>query len=234
MRRITKSEIPPADAPVDHLSGRERVYRIMALVWLLAVAGGLGYLMDYAGRPGERGEPSETWPAESRVRHSRIKPTLVLFAHPKCPCTRATIHELSRLLSRCHEQVDCQILFYQSENEGPEWAKTYCWRSAELIPGVKLIHDHEARLATRFGVRTSGHILLYDQSGRLMFEGGITPARGHEGANLGRDKLLALIDSCEQMQDAKSDGRVQTATNHVFGCPLHATEASASSLPNSG
>ena len=37
----------------------------------------------------------------------------------------------------------------------------------------------------RFGAETSGQTLLYDRDGRLLFSGGTTGSRGHDGDNAG-------------------------------------------------
>jgi hypothetical protein len=70
--------------------------------------------------------------------------------------------------------------------------------------------DVEGREARRFCARTSGQALLYDERGRLAFQGGITSARGHEGDSVGKSRLAALLSGGE------ADGR----TSDVFGCGL--------------
>jgi hypothetical protein len=49
--------------------------------------------------------------------------------------------------------------------------------------------------ASRFGARTSGYVLLYDASGKLTFQGGITGSRGHAGENIGRRTLQRILDA---------------------------------------
>ena len=69
------------------------------IVWIaVAVAGWYG-ISAY----GFKGDPQATtgivpqWPAESTIARLTERPTLVLFLHPKCPCSRATVGELERL-----------------------------------------------------------------------------------------------------------------------------------------
>ncbi len=64
--------------------------------------------------------------------------------------------------------------------------------------------------AGRFGVKGSGHVLLYQPSGRLVFSGGITPSRGHEGDNPGRAAVISLV----------LQGRSPVNRTPVYGCPL--------------
>ena len=79
------------------------------------------------------------------------------------------------------------------------------------VPFVHLIDDPAGREANRFGARTSGLVALYGHDGRLLFRGGITVSRGHEGDNEGRRALLDLI------QGNRSSCPRQTP---VFGCPI--------------
>ena len=46
----------------------------------------------------------------------------------------------------------------------------------------------------RFGLVSSGHALLYDENGRLLFSGGLTNARGHAGNSVGRNAIVAILN----------------------------------------
>ncbi len=214
------------------LLSREIRYPVLAGIWLVLVALGLGFLMRYANAPGDQGDALLAWPADSGVPRSDSKPTLLVFAHPKCPCTRATLEELSWIMTRCKDRVDCQVLFFHADGAGPDWVKTDCWHTASSIEGVNVISDPQSRSATRFGVRTSGHVLLYDQRGRLLFEGGITPSRGHRGDNPGRATLLSLIrdGSSDSLNSTKPAAAIDSTC--VFGCPLHAPEVAVRRWPD--
>ena len=78
------------------------------------------------------------------------------------------------------------------------------------LPGLTIWDDEGGALARRFGVRTSGHVLLYDSKGRLLYSGGITPARGHRGDNLRPRRGAGR---------AVRQGSRQSSTP-AFGCPL--------------
>ena len=82
---------------------------------------------------------------------------------------------------------------------------------APAVAGAATVGDPRAAEAGRFGVATSGHALLFDRDGRLLFSGGITPSRGHEGDNFGASAILARLD-----------GRPAPAESPVFGCPIDA------------
>jgi len=165
----------------------------MALAWILSISAGLGYLQKYANAPASQGSPSEHWPADTHFGLDSKIPTLLLFAHPRCPCTRATIGELALLMARCQRKIHGKVVFFEPEDQADAWAKTDLWRSAEAIPGVKACIDKGGAEARRFQIKSSGHALLFDPNGNLIFSGGITGSRGHSGDNPGRSAIVARV-----------------------------------------
>jgi hypothetical protein len=90
------------------------------------------------------------------------------------------------------------------------WSKTGLWRAVERIRGATLKVDIDGIAAKRFGTATSGHVIVYDPSGRLVFEGGITAGRGHQGDNTGHKAITDIVE-----------GRIPIVTHMpVFGCAI--------------
>ena len=166
----------------------------MALLalWAVAVAIGLAALWRYGASPGEPSFSPTSWPADSEiVRDGR--PTLLVFAHPLCPCTRATLSELERLTAKCQSRVDTHVVFIDPQGTDGSWQDSELVRIARNIQGSRIEVDTDRREAARFGVRTSGACLLYDPLGKLVFRGGLTAARGHEGDNVGADSIKTYL-----------------------------------------
>jgi hypothetical protein len=139
---------------------------------------------------------------------------LLVFAHPRCPCTRATIGELERIASRCGDRASITVLCFDP-GLGESWTHGEVWSAAAAIPGVRVAPDLHGHAAQRFGVHTSGHALLYAHDGRLVFEGGITALRGHAGDNLGEDSIVSWIET----------GEVHCASTPAHGCRFDACDA---------
>ena len=184
---------------------------VAGAVWVVAVASGFVLLTAYRSRPGDAGSPPVHWPAESVLEPAHNGPTLVMFAHPKCACTRASLSELDRMLSRLPERPRTYVAFLLPAGTGGDWRETDLWRSAEHIDGVRVFADVEGREAARFATATSGTTLLYDASGKLVFSGGITAARAHEGDSFGQERLVAVL----------SGHPPDRRDSPVFGCSLH-------------
>jgi hypothetical protein len=200
---------PPPEMPAV---ARHRLVLLAGLgVWLLAATSGLAVLWTYGTTAGTPADPPPRWPAKSRLAREAGRRTLVVFAHPHCPCTRASIEELDRLLASVAEPPQVHVLFTKPDGTEPAWELTDLWQRAAEIPGVSIARDEGGREAERFGVATSGQVLLYDVAGTLRFAGGITPSRGHAGDSAGRSMLQDLLASRSVAQDATP----------VFGCALH-------------
>ena len=183
---------------------------LVVCAWLVAAGIGSAMLLRYENAPGpERGAPGH-WPAESRIAHGGGMPTLLIFIHPECPCSRASLGELARLLAQCPGRARACVLMLDVDGLPQDAADTPLWRDAEAIPGVTVLRDTGGAEARAFRGATSGRTLLYGASGGLLFAGGITASRGHAGDNAGRSSLRALL---------RGEVPEQTATP-VFGCPL--------------
>lgn len=188
-----------------------RLGRALLLVcWGLAVVGGFVVLMGYQNAPGRAAEAPTEWPAASTLAPASEHGTLLVFAHPRCPCTRATMGELERLLRHAQDAVTTYVVFVQPEAYSRAWVHDDLWARANGMEGVTPVIDPEGVETARFGAFTSGQVLYYDATGQLRFAGGITGSRGHEGNNKGRQAVLQWIEH----------GRADRASTFVFGCAL--------------
>ncbi len=163
-----------------------------------------------------RQKPPYHWPVNSQVELNPSGATLVLFAHPRCPCTRATLTELQRILTHSPANVTTWVVFFRPLDAQPDWEQGNLWNAAAAIGGVHVIDDPGGALAERFHVFTSGQTLLYDSTGDLQFSGGITSARGHEGDNVGQTAIIQFL----------TQGSVSTHETPVFGCAIAARSQS--------
>jgi hypothetical protein len=191
-----------------------------AVVWACAIVAGCGVLWSHANRAGARGEPPAAWPQTSSLVRSSTGGTLVMFAHPKCPCTQASLGELAVLRARAGKGFEIVVVFLDPEDTAADWRNTANVEAAAQIPGVTIRFDKGGREAHLFGAATSGHTELYDAGGRLVFTGGITAARGHAGDNAGREAILGW----------SAGGYARRSETPVFGCALAAAPRQTSPL----
>jgi hypothetical protein len=166
--------------------------------------------LNYESTPGAVGLVAQSWRPVSAIQRATDRPTLVMFAHPHCPCTRASMGELAQIVAQLQGKVSVHVLFVTPKGAGDSWEQTDLRRSAAAIPDVTVATDVDGVEARRFGAKTSGHTLLFDQNDRLLFSGGITQSRGHAGGNVGESSIVSQVNN---QPGARSE-------TQVFGCSL--------------
>lgn len=196
-------------------------WRIISVAaWVLALAGGAGYLGAHGARQGEAGvTPARFDDAAGTMERTPGAWTIVLAVHPRCPCTRASADELIRVLAGAAEPWEVVVLAFRpvegDASYSTDFSDTATVRRLASLEGVRIIPDPDGRLAARFGALTSGHALVYDLAGHLRYAGGLTPSRAHIGPNTGSAALSALLRG----------GAAVASASPVFGCPLDNTTA---------
>ncbi|HLM01507.1 MAG TPA: hypothetical protein VK400_10680 [Pyrinomonadaceae bacterium] len=193
------------------------------ILWLSIAVGGVFYLAQYENTPADKNVSYPlTFPPESRLGRDAGRPTLLFFAHPKCPCTRASLRELERLTAQVDGRLQAYVVFIKPKGESEEWMETDLRTKAEAIPNVRVVIDEDERETRIFGAQTSGLTLLYDRDGNLRFDGGITAARAHEGDNAGSRAIFEII----------TKDVFKTTETAVFGCPLHKKDCQGGLMEN--
>jgi hypothetical protein len=179
-------------------------------LWTAALVSGFALVHVDMAAPGKSLPAPAAWPIDASLTLDAATPTILIFAHPKCPCTRATVRQLASLSPDLRASVTLVL-------SGPA-LRTYenqplATLAHELL-GASIALDPSGVDARRFGAQTSGHVVAYSPSGQLLFSGGITPGRGHEGPT---DALAALAF-------ALREGGACDDPSIVYGCPIFSTD----------
>jgi hypothetical protein len=193
------------------LNGSKFLLGFIILLWIFSLGFGLGKLMEYSTTPGSVGDVAESWPKETKLKLSNRNFTLVLALHPHCPCSMATVAELNKIIGWAQGKIVVKVLTVKTGHlSTEEIGDEALIKEARAIPGVEIFEDNGGLEANHFGFMTSGHAALYNSAGKLLFNGGITPSRGHQGDNAGAKAVLDLV----------LRGNSKTARTKVFGCSL--------------
>jgi len=182
---------------------------VLVGLWMLGVTAGMAMLNRHAAIASMDDARLARWPTGSTIARAEGRGTLLCFVHPRCPCTRATLRSLERVVSRTPRaavRVVCR------DDPGGDLTTSASWAMAGRIPGALRVRDPGGIEARRFGAMTSGLVLLFDATGALRFRGGVTPGRGHEGDSPGATALEAALRG--------RSGPIGWA--RVFGCGLEA------------
>jgi hypothetical protein len=134
-----------------------------------------------------------SFPAATILHLAPNEPTLVVFAHPHCPCTRATLRGVARVLATVENKLSVVIVFTVPPGFASEWEQGELLQMAKSLHGGKVIVDRGGKEAGRFRVAGSGTTLLYSTTGQLLFRGGVTASRGHDGESVGEEAITSLV-----------------------------------------
>jgi len=184
---------------------------IVVAVWFVALAALFGQLVAYSAEPGSKGRPPVQWDDALPLERDPEHWTVLIFAHPRCPCTRATLAEFARLHGVYHDRISATLVLYHPVDQPADWTDGALRRAAERIDGLRLVMDPGGKITERFGVQTSGHVLAYAPDGGLGYCGGLTTSRGHEGVSHGVVQLRKCFDKGSSQPLARYP---------VFGCPI--------------
>lgn len=187
---------------------------LITSLWLIATSAGFLALMRYEYQPGAAAMAPETWPRASMLGRGADCCTLVMFAHPQCPCTMASIEQLAALIAKKGDQLHSYVLLLDPKHTPAHWNRHDARAKAEAIPGVTVLDDQDGIEARKFAALTSGYTVVYSGDGKLIFCGGITGGRGRAGDNGGLNALMAALN--KQASGVK--------TSPVFGCPMFGSD----------
>ncbi len=202
-----------ARRPADE--SREMAPRLFVLIWLVVAISGFCIVAKYAYTPGPAAEPPAQWPSGTGIPLTPGHAALVMLAHPECPCTRASLEELARVLTVYGKKLDAHVVFLQAEESAGDGYSGGLPATAAAIPGLHVWIDRGGRMIERFGAYVSGQVLVYDPSGRLAFSGGITAGRGHAGDNPGVEGLMQL-----GQRGFRAPVNGEPLRSAVFGCTV--------------
>ena len=99
-------------------------------LWVAALGVGFAILWRYESTPGAGGGPPARWPADSAIERRSGLPTLVMFAHPQCVCTRASLGELERLKGRFEGRLAVYVVVLRPADADEEWERSDLWDKA--------------------------------------------------------------------------------------------------------
>jgi hypothetical protein len=164
-----------------------RTFYLVTTLWACAILACFAAVERHANQPAAVPPPGITWPVDSAIEPAPGQATALIFAHPKCPCTQASIQQFQRIEARHPGAFSTIVLFTIPESDQEDWTSTRLVQQAGNLRSARVVFDPGGREASRFRAAVSGQVLLFSKTGRLLYSGGVTAARGHEGDNAGQD-----------------------------------------------
>lgn len=200
----------PSSKPLSWLSAA-----IPHIVWCTLVFASLGGLAFYGSIPGQAATAASQWPTDSTILPAEDTNAVLVFVHPQCFCTRATIDQLQRAFVARPKSASTTVVVYAPSTQPESWCDTSLVRLCKTLPGATVVLDHDGQETQRFGVNTSGHVLVFNRQKQLQFSGGVTPSRGHLGPCEGLDAVTQII----------AGQKAVPCVANAYGCPLGSPES---------
>src|SRR5438132_535294 len=103
---------------------------VVLIIWAFCIGWGWMLLSQYENTPGQAQEPPSRWPSTTKIPTTLGLPTMVIFLHPYCPCSRATLAQLSLIMAHVQNKVKTQVVFVKLPDFSQDWVKTTLYNSA--------------------------------------------------------------------------------------------------------
>ncbi|MDW8220421.1 MAG: hypothetical protein RML40_07820 [Bacteroidota bacterium] len=162
--------------------------------------------------------------AQTSGLHKYTKPTVTIFLHPYCPCSRASLTEFAVLAHEFRGMADFRVLFMKPISRQRTWVeRSSLYARAQAMPYCTVNIDDNGVEAALVNAVTSGFTTVYSPEGRLLFSGGITGARGHEGNNPGEEAVRVILRKYYSSRDGKTLTNLWSTAAPTFGCTLRDT-----------
>jgi hypothetical protein len=187
--------------------------KLVIAAWAVVIAGGALAVAEHDVTPGPPAAAHLSDAAPAGLGLVSGTWNIVMFIHPRCPCSAASLAELAGLSARCGDRLHTSIVIFRPTDKPDRWVHTPTYEAATHLAGATVKFDEDAAIARRMGAFTSGQAFVYDPAGRLAFSGGMTNARDCSGDSVGVERVAALV-----LQTGAPKGPVSHAA--VFGCRI--------------
>jgi hypothetical protein len=184
--------------------------RLAVMIWLLVIVAGGLLFEQYKATPGHAETTRSRLAAPPIADANADRLRMLMMIHPNCPCTNASLEELAKLLASHPDLATVELLIVKPHGAPSEWGQARLSEIARSLPQAQVRIDADGALANQLGATTSGHTVVFAPNGEMLFSGGITRARGHEGDSSGSRQVSALLDG----------KRGDPSHAAVYGCPL--------------
>ena len=121
------------------------IFCVSFVLWLSASIAGMTTLWNHEARPGIPAAAPTSWPRDSALSKQPSKAAMLVWIHPHCPCSWATIRELERLLVHVSDDTDCQIILTRPAECGSDFVESDLTRAIRKIRGVSVVVDDDQR-----------------------------------------------------------------------------------------
>ena len=132
---------------------RRTVIGVFIGCWVIVVSAGFGVLWHYSLTAGNITARRFIGRPKARFGAGTCKKRLWFSPIRSAHAARATMEELARIMSRCQNDVEVNVLFSRPAGDMEDMRNTALWDEARRIPGVHVETDWDGVEARRFARR---------------------------------------------------------------------------------
>lgn len=190
-------------------------FSALLVSWVVAICVVWWSMTAYSFQIDGEPTPIAAWPSDAAVSLAADRPTVLLFLHPRCPCSAASLTELESALAAIpsDRRPQVQVIAAVPTKHDSKWTESPTVVRSQELPNSSLLIDVGGFESHKFGAASSGHVMAFAPTGELRYSGGVTLSRGHAGDNVGRMSLIRTL------ADGTTDDSV-VEEFPVFGCRL--------------
>lgn len=130
---------------------------------------------------------------------------VVVFLSSRCPCSKSHTDELKALAK------DFPTFHFVAVHSNRDEDKSVEYFSSLRLP-FPILQDEASSLANRFKALKTPHAFVYDSSGNLVYQGGMSDSHNFPEAH--RRYLREALD------DLSHERKVRTAEGRTLGCVI--------------
>src|SRR5881394_3410332 len=114
---------------------------LIVAIWLAGILSALWTIEAYKATPGKAGSTPARAPQNTVPDGVPGRLQLIMFVHPQCPCSRASLAELTEILAEEPSAAAVEIVFVRPPGAGSTWNDTPLWTAATQLAGVRVSSD---------------------------------------------------------------------------------------------
>ena len=131
---------------------------------------------------------------------------MVVFLHPHCPCSRATLDAIKEILKNRSASIQINAVFVVPPEVQSGWEESPLLEECRSIPGIVTSLDFGGKESNLFGAKTSGDVFIFNSQGKVIFSGGITNGRGQVWTDRERETFESALTSPNHIEHAPTYG----------------------------
>lgn len=187
------------------------IISVIISIWVGSIIWSTKAMLIFQFTPGKMGKVFNDFPQKSKLVLDQTLPTLILFLHPKCTCSKASVEEIKIIKSSIKKEFKL-IAVVQTASLKLTDELEKLKEELSTLPHSTIVNDSYSFETNLFSVKTSGQIYIYSSFGELIYTGGSTSSRGTSSPSELRRTIASILETNKKPH--------QLITKSIYGCEM--------------